>query len=276
MWLSNGIFGILPNPKHVDTVAKLLGVVAQKAKDTPLPVGGTLPLWTQLEPLDDDKAAIYRKCMGILLYISSDVPPAMFAIKTLASCCSKPNQGSWKCLRHLANFLYNRSEHVLCLETNGKGCGHVAQVPCAHVLEVFCDSDWAGNKSSRKSTSAGAIMFDGMVVHCFSRSQSCVSLSSAEAEYVATVSAVCDAILLRSAFEHLLGEKVSLHIFSDSSAARGIMNRRGCGKLRHISGRLLWLQEFITRQKQAELHPIPTLSNPADLMTNALAGQCIA
>ena len=280
-WVSAGIdgrgwvLGIFPNPKHIQYLAELLGVAKQAKKNTPLPTG-TLPLFVQEELISDDQAALYRKCVGILLYISPDVPAAQYAIKTLASFCGKPNVGAWKCLRHLANYLFNSADHVLCLETAGKGRGHVTRSSTSHVLEVFCDSDWAGNKSSRKSTSAGVLMFDGMTVHTFSRSQSCISLSSAEAEYVAAVSSVCDAILLRSAFEHLTKEHVETHVYSDSSACRGIIGRQGCGKLRHISGRLLWLQDFITRQHLAALHPIPTLSNPADLMTKSLSAQRIA
>ena len=280
-WVNAGIdgrgwiLGIFPNPKHIQYLAELLGVTKQAKKSTPLPTG-TLPLFVQEDLISDDQAALYRKCVGILLYISPDVPAAQYAIKTLASFCGKPNVGAWKCLRHLANYLFNSADHVLCLETAGKGRGHVTRSSTSHVLEVFCDSDWAGNKSSRKSTSAGVLMFDGMTVHTFSRSQSCISLSSAEAEYVAAVSSVCDGILLRSAFEHLTKEHVEMHVYSDSSACRGIIGRQGCGKLRHISGRLLWLQDFSTRQRLATLHPIPTLSNPADLMTKSLSGQRIA
>ena len=34
-----------------------------------------------------------------------------------------------------------------------------------HLLEVFSDSDWAGNKSSRKSTSSGTMFLDGQVIY---------------------------------------------------------------------------------------------------------------
>ena len=36
----------------------------------------------------------------------------------------------------------------------------------------------------------------------------------------------------------ILRESVEIYLFTDSSAARGLMNRRGVGKLRRISGRL--------------------------------------
>lgn len=168
---------------------------------------------------------------------------------------------------HLVNFLYHHNDFVPCLHTEGKGCGLIARSDSKHVLEVFSDSDWSGNKATRKSTSAGYVMLDGMLLHSSSRSQACVALSSAEAEYVSCVSACCDSILLRSAIEHLLQEEIEVHLFTDSSAARGIITRRGCGKLRHVAGRLLWLQDFVNRFHRAALHPVGTDFNVADLGT---------
>ena len=259
--------------KHIDTLCGLLGVAHQKPKQTPFPTGGTLPLWVQTTALDPERSAVYRRCVGILLYVASDMPHAQFAIKTLASFSSSPNEGAWKCLRHLGNYLFHH-RYVPSLQTEGKGHGLVVRSQ-DHVLEIFADSDWQGNKATRKSTSAGCILFNGMTIHCFSRSQNCVALSSAEAEYIACVSATCDGILLKAALSHVLHERVEVHLFTDSSAARGLMNRRGVGKLRHISGRLMWLQDFINKNHEATMRAIPTLTSPADLMTKSLASQRI-
>ena len=61
-----------------------------------------------------------------------------------------------------------------------------------HLLEVFSDSDWAGRKDTRRSTSSGTIFLDGQCIYSFSRNQKSVSLSSGEAEYYAS-----DSILLQ-------------------------------------------------------------------------------
>ena len=54
-------------------------------------------------------------------------------------------------------------------------------------LEGFTDSDWAGDKVDRKSTSGGCQFLGCSLVSWSSKKQSCVSLSSIEAEYVAAV-----------------------------------------------------------------------------------------
>ena len=44
MWIRDGVLGIVPNPKHIDTLCGLLGVAHQKPKHTPFPTGGTASL----------------------------------------------------------------------------------------------------------------------------------------------------------------------------------------------------------------------------------------
>ena len=56
-------------------------------------------------------------------------------------------------------------------------------------LEVYVDSDWAGNAIYRKSTSGCCFSMGLGVISWFSMKQSCVALSTAEAEYVAVCSA---------------------------------------------------------------------------------------
>ena len=55
-------------------------------------------------------------------------------------------------------------------------------------------------------------------------------------------------------------------IYADSSAALGIADRRGSGKLRHINIGLLWIQEKQHRQEM-ECKKVKGEENPADLMT---------
>ncbi|CAE7814501.1 unnamed protein product [Symbiodinium sp. KB8] len=47
--------------------------------------------------------------------------------------------------------------------------------------------------------------------------------------------------------------------------------RRACGT-RHISGRVLWLQDFLFKWKKASLHAVPTSTNPADFFAKSLSG----
>ena len=70
-------------------------------------------------------------------------------------------------------------------------------------LEVYVDSDWAGSSIDRKSTSGFCFSMGSGMISWFSRKQSCVALSTAEAEYVASYSASCEAVWLRKLLSDL-------------------------------------------------------------------------
>ena len=59
------------------------------------------------------------------------------------------------------------------------------------------DSDWAGSAIDRKITSGCCFSMGSGVISWFSKKQSYVSLSIAEAEYVAACSVSCEAVWLR-------------------------------------------------------------------------------
>jgi len=61
----------------------------------------------------------------------------------------------------------------------------------------YSDSDWAGDIGDRKSTSGYVFQICGTAVSWRSRKQSCVALSTAEAEYIALANAAQEAIWIQ-------------------------------------------------------------------------------
>ena len=58
--------------------------------------------------------------------------------------------------------------------------------------------------------------------------------------------------------------------YTDSSEAKGMVNRRGLGKTRHINTNYLWVQERV-RNGDLELRKVLGSENPADLLTKHLS-----
>ena len=67
-----------------------------------------------------------------------------------------------------------------------------------------------------------------------------------------------------------LGIEASVTLFSDSSAARGIIHRAGLGKLRHLETGYLWLQAAV-KAKRLQVRKVAGTLNPADLFTKHLS-----
>ncbi|KAK3893083.1 hypothetical protein Pcinc_003076 [Petrolisthes cinctipes] len=61
----------------------------------------------------------------------------------------------------------------------------------------YSDADWAGDIKDRKSTSGYCFHLGGGPVSWSSKKQSCVALSTAEAEYMALASAIQEAVWFR-------------------------------------------------------------------------------
>ena len=140
------------------------------------------------------------------------------------------------------------------------------------VLESASDSDWSSNKEHRRSTSAGIHLINGFYVFGSSRTQRTVSLSSCEAELHGMVSALADGIYIRRCLSFLTGADVSHYLLIDSSSARQLASKQGVGKVRHLDGKILWIQQHVL-SGDVFLQQLPTAWNVADLCTKALPQQ---
>ena len=137
------------------------------------------------------------------------------------------------------------------------------------IIEVYVDSDWAGCRRSRKSTSGGVILFGGAAVRGWSSNQSVIALSSGEAEYYAALKGASCALGFKAMLADL-GIESKIVLYTDSSAARGIIHRVGLGKLRHLETGYLWLQAAV-KAKRLQVRKVLGTENPADLFTKHLA-----
>ena len=70
-------------------------------------------------------------------------------------------------------------------------------------LTGYSDADWAGDIDDRKSTSGYIFQLSGGAISWRSKKQTCVALSTAEAEYMALASAIQEAIWLRQLISNL-------------------------------------------------------------------------
>ena len=133
-------------------------------------------------------------------------------------------------------------------------------------LVGYTDSDWAGCPKTRRSTSGGGIMRGSHLLTHWSRCQSCVALSSGEAELNAMLKAACEGLSLQYLLGEL-GEDMMLHLRGDSSASHGTLQRLGSGRIKHLQTRQLWLQEKVYAG-EVSVEKIGRAENWADSLTH--------
>ena len=217
-----------------------------------------------------EHASVYRSIVGMGIYLSQERLDISFVVKELAGKMSNPTELAMQKARRLVGYLKETEEqHILLpLPVQGEGLhGHSHET---WLLESFTDADWSGNRGTRKSTSSSIHGLNGMVIYTTSRGQKVVSLSSAESELHALVAGACDGICIKHALEFLTGDPVHHVCWVDNSATKQIANKRGAGRLRHISGKLLWCQNKVA-EGTMEVKQISTTLNLADIGTKPLS-----
>ena len=136
---------------------------------------------------------------------------------------------------------------------------------------MYVDSDWAGNKITRKSTSGGAMFLGKHLIKSWSSTQQVMALSSGEAELHGMLKGATQTKGLISMMADF-GEKVAVTVCSDASAAIGIAHRQGLGKTRHIEVQYLWIKHEV-KEGKLTVKKVGTNNNPADLLTKAMNGE---
>ena len=154
------------------------------------------------------------------------------------------------------------------VETNETLLGEIKEDRPISLGTSQTDSDWAGCRKTRKSTTVGIVILGG-VVKSWSSTQPSIALSSGEAECSALVNAAADGIGLQSILRDL-GFETSVEVYVHSSAAKSIASRIGVEKVWHTHTKLLWIQEAI-RDGRIQLTKISGGHNPADVLSKPMS-----
>ena len=159
-----------------------------------------------------------------------------------------------------------------CYEIFGRNYRYRALVPQGSSLSLvgFSDSDFAGCKLDRKSTSGTCCLFGSFLVSWFSRKQVSVALSTAEAEYVAAGSC-CSQILWMK--QQLKDYGLSLdHIplkCDNTSAISLTKNPVQHSRTKHIDIRHHFIRDHILKG-DIHIEFIETRNQLADIFTKPL------
>ena len=114
----------------------------------------------------------------------------------------EPRQTHWVAAKHVLRYLRG---------TVGYGLRYTADSDMQ--LVGYTDSGWAGSVEDRKSTSGCCFSLGSAIIYWFSRKQTSVALSSAEAEYIAACMAAREAVWLRKLLASLFGHMLEPTVF---------------------------------------------------------------
>jgi hypothetical protein len=205
----------------------------------------------------------FRMLAARLNYMSQDNPWLQFPAKEICRNMAKPSVGDFGRVKRLVRFLKGAGAIKFLYEWQDESE--------AQEITVIVDSDWAGCKDTRRSTSGGVLKVGRHVLRTWSATQPTIATSSGEAELIAMHDGAVRGMGLKTVLSELclLPRLRVVRMWTDSSVAKAFVATRGLGKMRHLEVKLLWLQEVV-QKGQLQVGKISGATNVADLLTKYL------
>ena len=246
-------YSVEANPKYIQNVMNVLGL--EEAKPVMTPSVKRTPTTESLVELEGERRAMYRTVVGKLLYMCQERADIMYSVKETARKITCPTESDEMNLKRIVRYLKGAPSAKSLIEITTP----------SKFVNVYTDSDWAGQATTCKSTSGGVVQWGNATLTAWSRTQQTVSLSSAEAELYALTTGVAEGMVTKHLLQEL-GHEVILMNHVDSQSAKAWASKRGLGRMKHVMLKYMYVQDVVEK-KLTNLAYISTKQNKADLMT---------
>lgn len=255
----NGIFK-LHQTKYINKVIE--SFLTEDAKPSKIPLDpGYYKLCANSKPLLNNEQ--YRKAIGSLLYIAVNTRPDIAAsVSILSRKVSCPTELDWLEVKRVLRYLIGTKSYKLAL---GKNTG-------THRLIGYADADWAQDQTDRKSNTGYLFQLYGGTITWASRKQTCIALSSTEAEYVSLTEACQEAKWIHSLLQDLdMLCPQSTTIYEDNQSCLKLLDAEKLNpRTKHIDIKYHFTRE-IHKSGEIEFMYCPTEHMVADILTKPLA-----
>ena len=250
---------------YMNKIMERFGMLECKPVATPM-VEPKSP-YERLEEISvqDEKAegVPYREAVGSLMYLMICTRPDIaYAVGKVARFCESPKMKHWVAVKRILRYVKGTCNVGLRYEGMKVGSAF-----------GYCDSDWAGDVSDRKSTSAYVFMMSGSAVSWCSKKQTIVATSSCEAEYVSMTMACKEAVWFNRLISSILTNydaSKPIEVFSDSQSAIKLGTNESINKRnKHIDISFHYVRDTISNGK-VSFGYIATAHMVADMLTKPL------
>ena len=212
------------------------------------------------EPISDPSLVTkYRGMAARANFMGIDRMDVQFAAKEASRRMANPTAEDFEKIKRISRYLNGGRRRVFQVFPWGSS---------PTTIYAFSDSDWAGCKRSRKSTSGGVIYWGDALVKHWSSTQKSISLSTQESELYACTKALSESMGVKSLlkdFDFVADIVVSI----DAKAVHDLAYRTGLGRARHVETSWLWIQQMLEQEKFT-IRKIDGDQNPADLLTKPM------
>jgi hypothetical protein len=220
-------------------------------------------------PPTEEMISLYRSLIGSIGYAATTVRfDVSYGLSVLSRFLAKPNEKLVNATKRIIKYLVKTKD----LGITWKVTAEDRKAGFADVIFGAVDASFAMDPITRRSH-AGFVTFNNHgLVSWRSKLQSIVTLSSAEAEYIALADMICEVKYLRELARGLgFAQAEPTLIYEDNRAAIMVAEAEcsAGGRLKHVDVKYRFATEAV-RNREVRVRYIPTNLNFADIMTKAL------
>ena len=216
-----------------------------------------------------EKHKVYRSGTGKLLYLVKHTRPDIAnAVRELSKMLDATTELAFKEMKRLIKYVLDTKEYGLKIEPKIGSKENMWQVI------GYSDSDFAGDRETRKSVGGFIIYLCGVPISWRSKSQQTISLSSTEAEWIA-LSETAKEVLFIAQILKSMGVEIEypMTIYVDNLAAIFMANNVTTSqRTRHVDIRT----KFVTHFREngiLKIILVKGVDNESDIMTKNVKGE---
>ena len=255
----------------------------EKSKPVSTPLAPHFKLSAVLSPKDDAEREYmakvpYANAVGSLMYAMVCTRPDISqAVGVVSKYMHDPGKEHWQAVKWILRYILNTVDVGLVFQQDKQDGQCIigyskSKRPDRQSLVGYCDSDYAGDLDTRRSTTGYVFTLAKAPVSWRSILQPTIALSTTEAEYMAITEAVKEAIWLQGLLGELGVQQKHIIVHCDSQSAIHLAkNQVYHARTKHIDVRYHFVREVLEEGGVA-IQKIKTTENPADMLTKVVTG----
>ncbi|TYK03343.1 uncharacterized protein E5676_scaffold206G00060 [Cucumis melo var. makuwa] len=201
-----------------------------------------------------------KSIVDILLYLTASRSDIAYAVEICACYQVDPHITHLEAVKQILKYVHGTSDF-----------GMMYSYDITPTLFGYCDADWAGSADDRKSTSGGCFFLGNNLISSLSKKQNRVSLSIAEAEYIAAGSGCTQLIWMKNMLHEYCFDQDTMRLYCDNMSAIDISkNLVQHSRTKNIDIRHHFIRELV-EDKVIKLDHIRSNLQLVDIFTNPLS-----
>lgn len=235
-------------------------MLACKPVETPIEMNHMLGISADQVPTDTVR---YQRLVGRLIYLSHTRPDIAYAASVISRYMHAPSDEHMNAVYRILRYLDGAPGKGLLFLKNDVSS-----------IDRYTDSDWAGDQTTRQSTSGYFTFVEGNLVTGKIKKQKVVARSSAEAEFRGMAHGICELLWVRNVLSDL-GVKYTkpMNLHCDNKAAIQIaQNPVQHDRTRHVEVDRHFIKEKVD-QKIIQLPFIKSKNQLVDVLTKSVSGK---